>query len=176
MVEFWKPVHGYEGAYEVSSLGLVRSLPRYVKHKSGHTQHAPGRLLKQILGSHGYPTVCLSAGGKAVRRTVHSIVAEAFIGPRPDGQLVRHLDGNALRPVADNLCYGTPKENQTDRFEHGTANIGEANPSARLTARDVLKIRRAKKDGRSFSSIASSYGISEATARDAVSGRTWGHV
>jgi len=67
----------------------------------------------------GYPMVNIHDGQKKRLRTVHSLVAEAFIGPRPDGLQVRHHDGNALNCCATNLLYGTQSDNEQDKRQHG---------------------------------------------------------
>lgn len=105
MNENWKAVVGFEGRYEVSDLGRVRSWVR------------GERILRAGVSSNGYPTVALGRGNS---RTVHSIVAEAFVGPKCDGQEVRHKDGNRKNPVASNLCYGTRSDNIGDAVAHGT--------------------------------------------------------
>lgn len=105
MGEHWKSVPGFEGRYEVSSEGRVRSLLR------------GGRVLRAGIASHGYPMVVLGRGNP---RTIHSLVAEAFLGPRPAGQEVRHKDGNRKNASAGNLCYGTRSENIRDAVAHGT--------------------------------------------------------
>jgi hypothetical protein len=105
----WRPVVGYEGHYEVSDAGRVRSLKR-------------GRvaLLKYRVSTKGYPFVQLYLNGKQITRYVHALVAEAFNGPRPDGLEVRHLDGDNTNNVPSNLTYGTHAENIQDAIRHGT--------------------------------------------------------
>jgi hypothetical protein len=105
--ETWKPVVGYEGLYEVSDRGRVRTVPRILK---------PGTL------NHGHLHVNLWINRKGKTRTVHRLVAAAFIGPCPDGQEVRHLDGNPTNNAVENLKYGTRSENLLDRVRHGTHN------------------------------------------------------
>lgn len=173
--ELWKPVPGFEASYEVSDLGRVRSLPRKVKRHDGFTQSYPGKVLAQTIGTHGYPAVALCFGGKRGRTTtVHSIVAEAFIGPRPYGLHIRHLNGDQADPRLCNLVYGTRSENQRDRVLHGTHCIGERNPQAKLTAAYVSDIRSRFAKGARVSSLAAEFGVSPTTVADAVSGRTWG--
>ena len=109
--EIWKPVPGHVG-YEVSSLGRVRSVDRYIAMRKKGRVLSPGR------SSNGYLSVILA--GRA-SRTVHSLVAEAFIGPRPVGREVCHVDGDRGNAKAVNLRYGTPKENGQDRVRHGTS-------------------------------------------------------
>lgn len=105
-VENWKPVVGWETRYVVSSDGRVRSNER-------------GEL-KQHLNDAGYLSVWLYNERGRRRRTIHTLVAEAFIGPRPEGLQVRHLDGDKSRPDVSNLAYGTSSENHYDAVKHGT--------------------------------------------------------
>ena len=105
-VATWLPVAGYEGRYEVSDRGEVRSLPR---------ARTRGGILKQSLRANGYPFVSLS--GKST--SVHTLVAEAFHGPRPPGHVVRHLSGDKRDNRAENLAWGTPSENEADKFTQG---------------------------------------------------------
>lgn len=116
----WRPVPGAEGHYEVSSCGRVRSVTRTLQHPVSGTKTYAGEEKKQYISSAGYPTVGMSIGGRYRQRTVHSIVAEAFLGPRPEGLHVRHLDGDSLNCRAENLAYGTPSENNFDLVRHGT--------------------------------------------------------
>lgn len=102
-IEQWKPVNGFEGRYEVSSLGRIRSL----------LTGAP-RLLHPGLQSRGYLTVMLYDGTipkKPRSITVHKIVADAFIGPCQEGMTVNHIDGDKKNNEASNLEYISLLEN-----------------------------------------------------------------
>lgn len=111
--EEWRPVPGYEQTYLVSSLGRIQSLPR------GTTA---GRIMRQQVGQQGYPMVTLCQDAQVVHRKVHRLVALAFLGPVPDGQEVRHKDGDCGNPQARNLCYGTRADNTLDMVAHGRHN------------------------------------------------------
>lgn len=111
--EVWRQIPGYEGFYQVSSWGRVFSEPR---------RRTKGGLLSIKVGKRGYPAVALVREGKQVTREVHTLVAAAFIGPRPPGMEVRHKDGDPLNPRAVNLVYGTRSENNRDAVMHGTNN------------------------------------------------------
>lgn len=115
MTEEWRPVVGFEGLYEVSSEGRVRSLDRNVRGRHG-MRRISGVLLRPGIASNDYPTVAIGRGNT---RTVHSLVAAAFIGPCPIGQEVRHRDGNRRNPRADNLRYGTRGQNIADAILSG---------------------------------------------------------
>lgn len=110
--ELWRPVVGWEGLYEVSDQGRVRSLPRTT---------TKGRVLKLRLAE-GYPAVSLSKEAVVRTRKVHKLVIEAFIGPCPEGLEVRHLNGVSTDARLLNLRYGTRSENARDRVLHGTHN------------------------------------------------------
>jgi len=114
--EEWRSITGLEGSYEVSDRGRVRSLPRVVVGKDGVRYRRRGQMLKPVLQPTGYYTV----GVRQKVRTIHSLVAEAFIGPRPDGLEVCHNNGHSLDNRAQNLRYGTTSENQVDSVLHGT--------------------------------------------------------
>jgi hypothetical protein len=120
--EQWLPVVGREGEYEVSDQGRVRSMERtieYVHGKTGKlcTRRAPSKVLSAAANPTGHRYVVL---GNRSSRTVHSLVADAFLGPRPDGWEVRHLNGQAYDNRPANLQYGTRSENAEDSKLHGT--------------------------------------------------------
>lgn len=107
MAEIWKPVNGYEGLYEVSNLGRVRSLPRDVAQKNGRVVHYRGRVLKSALNSHGYERVPLSdLSGHKKRLFVHRLVAAAFLQPGA-GDVVNHKDFDPRNNCVSNLEYTT---------------------------------------------------------------------
>ena len=122
-VEQWRPVNGYEGIYEVSSHGRVRSVDRTVTCSGGQVRHLKGKVLRTPLGKRGgYPFVDLRYQGKGQTRYVHSLVAESFIGTRPEGMEVCHNDGDSTNNHLDNLRYGTSRDNELDKVRHGTHN------------------------------------------------------
>lgn len=165
-METWKPVVGREGEYEVSSKGRVRSLDRTVAHV------VKGKLLRPGKSSNGYPSVML---GSRDSRTVHSIVADAFLGKRPPGNQVRHLDGDRGNATADNLAYGTPVENRADADRHLTAVRGSGYRTAKLTVTTASTIRSLK--GKvSQSELAAQFGVSPAAVQAVHDGRTWKHA
>lgn len=115
MSEQWRPVRGWEGLYEVSDAGSVRSIPRPWQHRR---QDVP-RILRFGSARGGYLTVTLSRPGERHAYTVHRLVAEAFIGPKPEGWHTCHRDGDKTNNAVANLSYGTPSENEHDKVRHG---------------------------------------------------------
>ena len=120
MNEEWRPVVGWEGLYEVSDQGRVRSFDRTVHCKNGRTRRYKGRLLKPQKSRDGYLRVALCRGDKPRRRYIHRLVLAAFAGPCPDGMETRHMNGNPSDNRLANLQYGTHSENNLDRVKHGT--------------------------------------------------------
>ena len=118
--ERWKLVTGYAGIYEVSNHGRVRSVDRTVTRSDGQVHRYKGNILRTPLNQRGYQVVNLCIHGKCQVRTVHSLVAETFIGPRPEGMEVCHNDGRKTNNHVDNIRYGTSSENKLDNVRHGT--------------------------------------------------------
>lgn len=117
--EEWRPVLGYEGYYEVSSRGRVRSLPRKVATSRG-ARVSPGRTLKTPTSTGGYLRVDLSRDGISKSRSVHVLVLEAFTGPRPSrGHDACHWDGDPSNNNIENLRWDTKSANMADKMRHG---------------------------------------------------------
>lgn len=120
-VERWLPIPGYEGHYEVSDHGRVRSLDRVTPGKDGANRPFRGRLLKPRPQRFGHLKVVLYSGkGQKRQRYVHQLVLEAFVGKRPDGAITCHNNGDPSDNRVENLRWGTHSENTTDRISHGT--------------------------------------------------------
>ena len=145
--EIWKAVVGFEGIYEVSNLGRVRSLDRVVEVTGRYgpvTKHLRGKVLRPGPRPSGHLTVALGAGNT---RNVHTLVVEAFVGPRPDPTaVVRHLNGREQDNRLENLEWSNRVVNGQDRKWHRPP------PSYKLTPNDVIEIKRALSD-RSCSQI-----------------------
>lgn len=121
MIEEWRDIAGYEGHYQVSDLGRVRSLDRVVIGGRWGKQKRKGIVLKHSSsGTSPYQAVILCVGAKHKRCTVHRLVAVAFLGPCPSGQEVRHGPSGKQDNRLTNLSYGTRSQNQLDRYRDGT--------------------------------------------------------
>ena len=114
--EEWRPVVEYEGMFEVSSHGRVRSLDRTITRKDGVTARLRGQMFNPYLSHDNYYRVVLR--GQGVR--VHTLVLEAFVGPRPDGYVACHNDGDGSNNHVSNLRWDTYSSNNFDVAEHGT--------------------------------------------------------
>lgn len=163
MDEQWRPIEGQSG-YEVSNLGRVQR---------------SGRIRALTPDGNGYLRVSFWQDGKAVKIAVHVLVAEAFLGRRPPGLVVRHGDGVNSNNRADNLSWGTQAENEADKDAVGTKVNGTKHHSNKLSEHDVLEIRaRHALGGRSASlrAIGYDYGVSFKTVDAIVKRETWKHV
>ena len=156
--------------YEVSNLGNVRRAAAGQGARAGHV------LKWSTHTSSGYPNVRLTSNNKSLRFNVHSLVAAAFLGDRPEGYVIRHLDGDKLNPNVSNLAYGTPKQNSQDDIAHGKTHKGEKNGNAKLCAEQVLIAKERHAQGKSLSGIAREYGVAASTVIRSVRGATWKHV
>lgn len=120
--ERWREIPGYEGYYEVSDRGRVRSLARVVIRSDGQRQRVPGKIKKLTLDPAGYFRTMLIVRGSERRvrcRLVHGLVLAAFVGPRPPGFEVLHWDGNPANNCLANLRWGSHRENIADLMRHG---------------------------------------------------------
>ena len=118
--EGWRAVVGYEGYYEVSDRGRVRSLERSFVDSIGRTRKFPGVEMSTPIGSGGYPSVYLKRSGSVFSTAVHRLVADAFLGAKEVGQEVCHKNGNKFDPRASNLRWGSRSSNILDEVKHGT--------------------------------------------------------
>jgi hypothetical protein len=127
--EEWRPVVGYEGYYEVSNTGKVKSLARTCRSRGNGTRSVLERVLKPSITSHGRLVVRLQRLHKdddAIMPYVHSLELTAFIGPRPPGMECRHLNGDPQDNRLINLTWGTRQENANDKMRHGTQAKGDS--------------------------------------------------
>jgi hypothetical protein len=163
-IETWKAILGYEGLYEVSDLGRVRSLRR------------PGLILRPAINPRGYAHVGLSRDTKGTTFNVHRLVSEAFLGPCPAGYETNHINGVKADNRAANLEWATRSANIGHAFATGlhrpTPVKGSHNGRAKLTESDACRIRSLagrvrRKD------MAEQCGVSLSTIDHILQGRVW---
>jgi hypothetical protein len=163
MSKDWRPVVGYEGIYEISSDGQVRS--HYFE---------PPKILATFLDKDGYPRLHLNRNGKRRGHRLHRLVCEAFHGPsNPLHNEAAHLDGNRANAKADNLKWVSKLENHSHKRHHGTHQAGEACPSAKLTEEAVRAIRASRAP---YKNLAAQFGVTTHAIEDVKRGRNWRHV
>lgn len=158
----WRDVVGYEGLYQVSRSGQVRSVARTVPHGRGGTRNLRERILSKTPVVRGkYVSSNLTKDG--ITRTVlnHRVVLEAWVGPCPAGCEACHNDGDGTNNNVSNLRWGTRSSNARDRITHGTHVSGNA-------------VRVVRSDGIEFDSIrkaAEATGCSDTSIHNVLKGR-----
>lgn len=118
--EIWKPVLGYEGTYEVSDFGRVRSVPR----TTSNNRSLAGRVLKVRRLPTGRPRVSLSLCGSSIDAYPYRLVLESFVGPCPQGMEALHWDDDFDNNALSNLRWGTRTDNMRDMSRNGNGNAG----------------------------------------------------
>lgn len=162
---------------------MVSNLGRVKRVKSG-------RIKRPQLGTTGYYAVTLSFNGKPKIYRIHTLVAYAFLGARPDGAEINHKDGNKLNNCADNLEYCTRSENIKHAYAHGLMKKspgnpeflihglkGEKHPYAKLNQSQVDEIRERRRvcPEIKLSALALEYKVSRSAISDIVRGKNWKH-
>ncbi|WP_143393245.1 HNH endonuclease signature motif containing protein [Fimbriiglobus ruber] len=127
---------------------------------------------KGYQGKNGY----LVVGVDCYPHYIHRLVADAFLTPALNGNVVRHLDGNKLNNSVENLLWGTQRENCQDTERHGRNPKGTQRYNAKLTDDAVLQIRELWKAGVRSPVIAKRFGISHSHARDIGNRKKWNHI
>ena len=177
--EEWRDVPGYEGLYEVSDQGRVRSLSRRLVFRNGKQRGRviPTKLLKpRPHRSSGHLYVGLSKGGKKTW-FVHTLVLIAFVGPRSEGMECCHFpDRDPTNNYLDNLSWGTMADNNRHAIIHGSM-AGENNGRAVLTVQQVQFVRslrdRLNNEYGFKAKLARELGVHSSTIRRALTGETW---
>ena len=163
MKEVWRDVAGYEGLYQISNKGRLKSTKRH---------GTLGGIIK-LYCHNGYMQTGLYKNGIGEMKKIHQLVLTAFSGPMPDGMCCRHLNGNPSDNRIQNLKWGTPKENAEDTKRHERTNRGERNGMAKLTEHDVIAIRNMSG---THGKIAKRFGISSTAVCMIKSKRRWKHI
>lgn len=171
----WQAVAGFEGAYEVSRCGRVRSLDRYLPNRNGLALRR-GRELKPVVDAGGYCSTQLNHRGVCLTVFVHKLVAEAFIGPRPDGCEINHKSGVKTDNAVDNLEYLTPAANIHHAARVLGRTLGWQACNIKLTAADIPRIRELVRSGTPPATVGDLFAVSDQAVRSIMHGRTWRHI
>lgn len=175
--EIWKPIKGYEGLYEISNLGRVKSCRKW----SGTCFRQEKMLSNERLTKDGYVRVNLHRDNRGHEFRVHRLVAEHFIPNPTHKDTVNHIDGNKLNNTASNLEWADRHEqlNHAYRLKLKQAHRGSSNTQAKLTDDDVRYIRKHYiRNSREFGTVALSkkFGVSNRVIGLVVAGKSYKNV
>ena len=174
--EIWKPVVGYEGLYEVSNKGQIKSLPKGIGRIGVNHRFNKERIRRQFI-SNGYYSVSLDGKEKPTCKGVHRLVMEAFC-PISKKREVNHKDGNRLNNNLENLEWVTSKENKKHAFETGLCDHrkGEGLYNSKFTEGQIKDIRQMWREGKTQTSIAKIFGVTKGCINHIIHKRNWRHV
>ena len=142
--------------------------PKYSVSNTGQVIGKRGKPLKPHINHAGYERVIIHVDGVQKCRFVHCLIAEAFLGPKPDGLVCRHLDGNSRNNFISNLEYSTVEVNLADRWEHGTMPAGVHHYKTKLTNRKLRIIHGLSKLGYAQRKIARICSVSQTTVSNVI--------
>lgn len=138
--EIWCPVQDFEGEYLISSHGKIKSIERTIIRSNNRVQFVPSIIRKCWVAPNGYANINLSKQGNIKIRSIHTLVLEAFVGPRPENCVANHKDGNKLNNNIDNLEWITQSENVNHAknvLNKTWGQKGELNSQAKLSNKDI---------------------------------------
>lgn len=186
-IEEWLDIPGWEGSYQVSNLGSIRSLSRRVNKRASATGKlqtkattffVKGRTMRFSSHKFGHKRVVFRRNDIPETHQVHVLVMRCFVGERPNGHQICHNNGNPEDNCLCNLRYDTPKGNAADKRRHGTNHTakGEASGSAKLRDDDVRTIRKRYAQGETQKEIWKDYQVGKTTIQAICSRTTWTHI
>ncbi|QAX93247.1 HNH endonuclease [Mycobacterium phage Beatrix] len=152
----------------------IDGCPGFFVTRDGRVFGPRGEKAQSTMKGYGYKYVSFWKDGRSYKRTVHSLVAEAFIGKVPKGMHVMHGPGGKLDNRVENLSIGTPKQNAADKRRDGTHQSGHLVPVAKLTPYEVMHIRTHKGAYRGVQrDLALAYGVVESVICNIMRGNTY---
>lgn len=169
--EVWIPVVGFEADYSVSNMGRVK--------RTSQQAHGPGYAGKVLVcppGRDGYKVLNLCVRPRIRTARVHSLVMHAFVGPRPPGLTINHLDGDKSNARLDNLEYCSLQANALHARRVLGKCVGSLNPASKLQEADIPVIRARLAAREKQRDIAADYGVSQVTISHIANGLVWANV
>lgn len=175
MNENWKDIEGYEGLYQISNLGRVRSVDR-VENCGSFVRKRKGKILKQMVNRGGYCQVNLTKDGVGHTKEIHRIVATAFIPNSLGLPQVNHIDCDKTNNSINNLEWVTAYENTTHAMRHDLKPHGDKHKSSKLNHMQVNWIRNnyiASDEFYGAKAMSDRFGVSLSTIYRIVANVSW---
>lgn len=177
MKEIWKDIKDFEGRYQISNLGRVKSLTRTITEKNtGKTYVLYGKILKERHMSNGYIQACLCKNSKYTYKYVHRLVAQAFISNPNNLKQVNHIDCIKTNNSVKNLEWCSHLFNSKHAAQNGLFKRGENHHQTTLTDNQVKKIKTLLKKGLTQVEIASMFKVSKNVINTINVQKTWKHI
>lgn len=174
MIEVWKDIKGYEGLYQISNFGRVKSLERIVNTNFGKPKLQLECYISGFKNTYGYKAYNFMKNGKTKPLLFHRLVAIHFIPNPKNKSQVNHIDGNKINNHILNLEWATCKENINHCFKNGFKSFkGEKHNQAKLNNKKVIYIRKSNKTNKE---LALYFNVSISTIRDVKYRRSWKHI
>ena len=161
-MEIWKPIPSFEGYYEASSLGRVRSVDRVVKHKRCGTQFVRGNLMSLKKSRSGYLMCLIQKDGVRKNMTTHRLIAKTFIPNPKNKPQVNHKNGIKDDNRVENLEWCNRSENINHAYANNlmVKNFGSKNGSSKLNKHQVIEIKKLLDEKNTCVSIAKKFNVS----------------
>jgi len=179
--EIWKNIPEFEGLYQVSNFGNVKSLERITKNKQG-TCLRKEKLLSLNISNRGYVNVKLYNTDKNIKKTisVHRLVSICFLDNFNQYKEINHIDGDKLNNNINNLEWCSRSHNVKETYRlnlrKGTTYKGEGNNTSKLKNKDVVEIRTLYKKGVSLKEISQLFKVVPGTIGFIIKNQTWKHI
>lgn len=179
MREIWKDIPGFEGCYQASNSGKIKSKKRTVTYSTGKTQIYPSVVLIPGVTESGYYSVTLCKDTRRFTKRVCRLIGLTFI-PNPENKpQINHKDGDKKNDAVSNLEWSTGSENQLHRYrvlKKGVP-VGEKHANSKVNNSSVKKIRQMHSTGLySQRAIGDKFGISQPTVWEIVNNKIWTHI
>jgi hypothetical protein len=175
MEEVWKEIKGYEGKYEISNLGRIKSLFMYRYKLDGNYKVFRELIITPKRATNGYLGVDLSLNGK-IRHSIHRLVAINFIENPYDYKEVNHIDGDKENNKVDNLEWMSLQQNRDHAKVNKLMEYGEGRYNSKLDDNKIRVIREEFGNGLTMYKLAKKFEVCSGTIKQIIDGKSWKHV
>lgn len=174
VIEMWKDIIGYEGMYQISNYGRVKSLPRFYNQWRGGKTPIKGKILKHWAINCGYLNVRLANDGNCKNFSIHRLVATHFLQKIKGKNFVNHKDSDKTNNYYKNLEWCTQKENIKHSYDNKLAKTGSDRTQSKLSRTDVINIKKLyKKNVFGYVEVAKLFDVSPRAIYNLINNKTY---